>query len=283
MIPAIDAHHHFWTYSAAEYPWMGEGMEGLRRDFGPADLAAEARAAGVTGAMSVQARQSLAETHGLLALASRHSSLILGVVGWAPLIHPQIDAILEPLAADPRLKGIRHVLQDEADDRYMLRPDFQRGVAAVGRHGLVYDILIYERHLPYATELVDAHPDVSFVLDHIAKPRIRDGAIEPWRSRMRELARRPNVACKLSGMATEAGWTTWTGPHLRPYFEVVLECFGPARLLFGSDWPVLTLAGSYGQWTALVREWIAALSADEQRQILRTTAQAVYRLPEDGS
>ncbi|MBL8174249.1 MAG: amidohydrolase family protein [Bryobacterales bacterium] len=277
MIAAIDAHHHLWNYSAEEYGWISDDMAVLRRDFTPAGLKERMDAAGVAGAVAVQARQSVVETEWLLQLASKND-FMMGVVGWLPLASPGVGRYLERWGGNGKWKGVRHVVQDEPDDRFLLGEAFQAGVGELEGSGLVYDILIYERHLPVAVEFVDHHPRQRFVLDHVAKPRIRDGAISPWRENLRELARRENVYCKVSGMATEADWKDWTGEGLRPYFEVALEAFGPARLMFGSDWPVLEVAGTYGKWVETVREWVLGLSEDEQRRILRETAVEAYGL-----
>ncbi len=273
----IDSHQHFWRYSASEYGWIGEGMEALGRDFLPPDLAAVAQPAGVTGTVAVQARQTVEETEWLLALAAEYP-LIRGVVGWAPLASPTAAESIERLATNPLLKGLRHVLHDEADDHYMLRPDFLRGVGLLARHNLVYDILVFERHLPQTLEFVDHFPGQRFVVDHVAKPRIREGVLEPWRTYLRELARRPNVVCKLSGMVTEADWHGWRIEHLRPYFDAVIEAFGPRRVMFGTDWPVMLLASSYSLWADTVRSLAAGLSADERDALFGGTAASVYRL-----
>ncbi len=272
----VDAHHHFWRYDPVEYDWIDDEMAAIRRDFLPEDLHAVIRAAGVDAVVSVQARQSLAETDFLLAAARSHA-FIAGIVGWVPLVSPSVAADLERLAAHPELKGVRHVLQGEPDG-YMQRDDFNRGLRALQPHGLAYDILIYERQLPEAIALVDRHPDQVFVLDHIAKPRIRAAELEPWRTQLRALAERPNVSCKLSGLVTEANYHAWTPEALRPYVETVIESFGPARVLFGSDWPVCLVASEYGAWVKLVREYVRHLSPDEQRAILGGTAARVYRL-----
>lgn len=277
MIPAIDAHHHLWSYSPREYGWISEEMRVLRRDFLPPDLKARMDAADVSGATAVQARQTLEETEWLLAHAAANECM-LGVVGWIPLRDAAVGQHIERFAMHTKLKGFRHVVQDEPDDRFLLGAEFNAGIRALLSTGLVYDILIYERHLPVAIEFVDRHPNQVFVLDHIAKPRIGTGELSPWRENLKELARRPNVYCKLSGMATEADWNTWTADALRPFFEVALDAFTPARLMFGSDWPVLELAASYERWIRTVRTWLAPLSRNEQQRILRDTAVEAYRL-----
>jgi len=272
----IDAHHHFWNYDPAAYGWIGDDMRTLRRDFLPRDLEREIRGAGVDGVVSVQARQSLEETEWLLGLARRHD-FIQGVVGWVPLAADGVDDVLATLAREPKLKAVRHVLQGEPDE-YMRGDGFNRGVAKLRAHGLAYDLLIYARQLPAAIEFVDRHPGQSFVVDHAAKPRIKAGEVEPWRSRLVDLARRPNVYCKLSGMVTEADFAAWTEPSLSPYFEGALAAFGPRRLMFGSDWPVCEAACPYGRWKRIVERFAAGLSADERRRLMGGTAIEAYKL-----
>jgi L-fuconolactonase len=271
----IDAHHHLWKYNERDYVWMTDEMSVLRHDFLEADLEAAAGAAGIEGTVAVQARQMVEETRWLL---GRETDLIRGVVGWVPLIEPEVRSYLDEFAANPKLKGVRHVLHDEPDECYMLRTDFNRGIALLRDYGLVYDLLIFERHLPQTLEFVDRHAGQVFIVDHIAKPRIRDGELSPWRERIRDLARRENVYCKLSGMVTEADRHAWTPEQLAPYFEVVLEAFGPERVMFGSDWPVVTLAAEYTAWTDIVSRWTAPLSKEEQESILGKTAEQAYGL-----
>jgi L-fuconolactonase len=275
--PKIDAHHHFWRYTPEEYGWIDDRMATLRRDFLPVDLEKELQSSGVQGAVTVQARQSLAETEWLLALAA-DADYIRGVVGWAPIASERFPAELDRLREHPKLKGLRHIIQGEPDDNYINRPDFDRGIAALQGSGLVYEILIFARHLPAAIEFVDRHPHQVFVLDHIAKPRIRDKVLEPWRQNISELARRPNVYCKLSGLVTEADWTSWSEDQLRIYLEVVLAAFGPERLMAGSDWPVCLLATSYGGWFDTVDRCIESLSEAERNRIRGGTAVEVYAL-----
>ncbi len=273
----IDSHHHFWSYSAAEYPWIGDSMAALRRDFLPEHLQAEIAAAGIDGVVSVQARQALVETEWLLSMADANP-FIKAVVGWVPLVKPDVRDTLAAFAANPKFRAVRHVVQDEPDDGFILGADFNRGVSALRDFGLVYDILIFERQLAASIEFVDRHPQQVFVLDHIAKPSIGDNVIEPWRANIRELARRANVYCKVSGMVTEADWKTWSQEQLRPYFDTVLEAFGPQRLMFGTDWPVCLAASSYSRWVELVRKFSAQLSADEQGWLFGKTAVQAYGL-----
>ncbi|ACO32694.1 MULTISPECIES: amidohydrolase family protein [Acidobacterium] len=274
---AVDAHHHFWRYSEAEYGWIDDSMQMLRRDFLPHDLEHEMHRAEVRQTVAVQARQTLEETHWLLQLAEKHSFLA-GVVGWAPIASPDFPHILESLQSNSRLKGLRHVLQGEPDERYALQPDFTRGLSLLAPAGLVYDILIYAHQLPAAIELADLHPNQTFVLDHLAKPSIAARELSPWRKQLRRLAERPNVMCKISGMVTEADWLHWTPEDLSPYLETALECFGPERLLAGSDWPVCTVAASYSRWWQTLRAWASALSLAEQESILGGNATRIYRL-----
>jgi L-fuconolactonase len=273
----IDAHHHFWAYDPVQYGWISDEMRVLRRDFLPPDLKAEIAAAGVDGVVSVQARQSLAETRWLLELAGAHDFL-RGVVGWVPLASPKVRDDLAAFAGNPKLKALRHVLQGEPDPEFMLRPDFNAGVEALREFGLTYDILIYERHLPQTLKFVDRHPGQAFVVDHIAKPRIRENVLSPWREHLRELARRPHVYCKLSGLVTEADFRAWTPEQLRPYMETVLEAFGPQRTMFGSDWPVCLAACAYTRWHAVVSEFLSRLSAAEQAHVWGGAATEAYRL-----
>jgi L-fuconolactonase len=273
----IDAHHHLRQYVPEHYPWMADNMAILRRDYLADDLTAVALGAGVTGTVVVQARQMAEETEWLSAIAER-SSLIRGVVGWAPLADKSAQAILERFAVLPKIRGMRHVLHDEPDDFYMLRDDFNRGVAHLSKLNLRYDLLIFEKHLPQTIRFVDRHPNQVFIVDHIAKPRIKERLLSPWRDHLAELAQRENVYCKLSGMVTEADWNSWTENDLKPYFETVLEVFGPGRLMFGSDWPVLTLASSYTGWMQAAQQALTALSQAEQQQIFHETAVEAYGL-----
>ena len=273
----IDAHHHLWKYSKEQYPWMLEGMESIRRDFLIPELLAVAQEAGVTGTVAVQARQLQEENPWLLELAGK-TDLIRGVVGWVPLVEPGVVSDLEMFSAHPKFKGVRHVLHDEADDFYMLRDDFNRGITLLKDFNLCYDILIFERHLPQTIQFVDRHPNQIFVVDHIAKPKIKDHELSPWDRNIAELARRENVYCKISGMVTEANWKHWSEEDLSPYFDKVLTAFGPQRLMIGSDWPVALVACEYARWISMVRRWMSRLSATEKLHIEYKTAEAVYRL-----
>jgi L-fuconolactonase len=273
----IDSHHHFWNYDPGEYGWIDDAMRVIRRDFLPEHLQAEIAAADVDGVVSVQARQNLMETKWLLGFARQHD-FIKGVVGWVELVSPQVEAELECFAAFTKLKSVRHVIQGEPDENFILRADFNRGIRELSKFNLAYDILIFERHLPQTIKFVDTHPNQVFVLDHIAKPQIQANAFEPWNRNLRELAKRPNVYCKASGMVTEADYATWSEGSLQRYFDVALAAFGPQRLMFGSDWPVCLVACGYARWHKLVSDWINKLSPAEQARILGGTAIEAYKL-----
>jgi len=273
----VDAHQHFWEYAPDQYPWMGEPLAKLRRHFLPPDLLPELSAAGLHGSVAVQARQSLEESRWLLELADHHPQ-ILGVVGWVDLCSKQVASQLESLAPHSKWVGVRHVLQDEPDDAFMLQPNFQRGIGLLKDFGLVYDLLVFPRQLPAALELVKRFPEQSFVIDHLAKPLIADQIMEPWKTQMLQMAAYPNVSCKLSGMVTEARWGDWSPEDLHPYLNTVIDCFGPKRLLYGSDWPVCLLAADYQRVHAQVTQAIATLSSDEQEAIMGANACRIYGL-----
>ncbi len=277
----IDAHHHFWTPEARDYPWMtGDAFDPIRRPFGPEDLRPGLAAAGIDGTVLVQTVGAVEETVGFLATAEA-TDFVKGVVGWVDLMDRLVGDTLDELLEGPGgsyLKGIRHQAHDEADEDWLARPDVIAGVAECGARGLVQDLLAKEPQLPACITIADVLPEAQFVLDHIAKPRIAAGQMDPWRALIEELARRDNVVCKLSGMITEAAWDSWTVDDLRPYADVVLEAFGPERLMFGSDWPVCLLAGSYGEVVSAAEELTADLSADERALIFGGTARRIYRL-----
>jgi L-fucono-1,5-lactonase len=273
----LDAHQHFWRYRPETHPWISERMAVLKRDFLPADLEPLLDAEGLAGCVAVQAAQSLDETRFLLDLAERHPC-VRAVVGWVDLVSPDLEHQLESLGGHPRLRGIRHIAQDEPDDGWLAREDVIQGVAALGRRGLTYDILVYPRQLPAAIALARALPDQRFVLDHIAKPEIAAGRLDPWRAELQQLAELENVSCKLSGLVTEARWDGWKPDDFRAYLDVVLQAFGPGRLMFGSDWPVCLLAGSYADVIGLARRAIAGLSRAEQAAVLGGNAERFYGL-----
>lgn len=252
-------------------------MAALRRDFLPDDLRQEIAHADIDGVVSVQARQTVEETAWLLELAAEHS-FIKGVVGWVPLAGAGVRKELEKFSSHPKLRAVRHVVQAEPDDRFILGADFNRGVALLREFRLIYDILIFERHLPASIEFVDRHPQQVFVLDHIAKPRIKENALEPWRKNIKELARRANVFCKVSGLVTEADPKHWSEEQLRPYFDTVLEAFGPKRLMFGTDWPVCLTGITYVRWVEQISRFAGKLSTDERAWLFGKTAVEAYKL-----
>jgi len=271
----IDSHQHFWHYRPETHGWIDERMQVLKQDFLPADLEPLLRAEGLSGSVAVQAAQSLDDTRFLLDLAERHS-MVRAVVGYVDLLAPDLEGQLESLSSRKRLRGIRHIAQDEPDDGWLARGDVIRAIATLGRFGLTYDILVFARQLPAAVTLARALPEQPFVVDHIAKPEIAAGRLDPWRAEIRRLAELPHVCCKLSGLVTEARWDAWQPADLRPYLDVVLEAFGPNRLMYGSDWPVCLLAGTYAEVIGLVRGAIAALSRDEQDAIMGGNAARFY-------
>ncbi len=259
----IDAHQHFWRYTAAEHPWIPQGSA-LQRDWLPEDLGRIHRSLGFDGSIVVEARQSLAESWWLLGLADADPS-VKGVVGWVDLQSDRVEDSLASLAEHPRFVGVRHLAQDEPDARFLVRPSVVRGIGALRQFGLTYDLVIYPSQLPAAIELVQRCPEQAFVLDHIAKPRIREGVIEPWASLIQELALHPNVCCKVSGLVTEADHQNWDVADFRPYLDVVFEAFQPERLMFGSDWPVCLLAAGYEQVEGLARAYVRHLEPEQAK------------------
>jgi len=273
----IDAHQHFWRYDAQAYAWISAEMGVLRNDFTPNAFAAELKQHDFAGSVVVQARQDLDETRWLLELAAQHEQ-VLGVVGWVDLCSEQAAAQLDEFAQQPAFVGVRHVVQDEPDDEFMLRADFQRGIALLAERNLTYDILVYPRQLPAASALVEAFPRQRFVLDHIAKPLIKDQVMEPWADQLRTLASFPNVACKVSGMVTEADWNLARTTDFERYLDVVFSAFGAERLMFGSDWPVCLLAAPYARVLEIVETYAARLTEHERAQLFGLNAAEFYGL-----
>ncbi|MCX4419560.1 amidohydrolase family protein [Streptomyces mirabilis] len=277
----VDAHHHVWDLSVRDQDWItGPELRPLRRDFGMADLAPQARAAGVDRTVLVQTVTVPEETPEFLALAEQ-GELIAGVVGWTDLTRPDVAdelARLRGLPGGRHLKGIRHQVQGEPDPEWLLRPDVRDGLAAVAEAGLVYDLVVLPHQLPACVRAAAGHPGLTFVLDHLGKPPIATGALRPWATAVRALAALPNTVCKLSGMVTEADHAKWTVDGLRPYADTVLDAFGPGRLMFGSDWPVCTLAAPYGQVVDVAEELTGGLGAEERAEVFGGTATRVYRL-----
>ncbi|MEU5089271.1 amidohydrolase family protein [Streptomyces sp. NPDC021356] len=282
----VDAHHHVWDLSVRDQDWItGPELLALRRDFTIADLAPQARAAGVERTVLVQTVTVAEETPEFLALAEAHA-LIAGVVGWVDLTRPDVADELARLRALPGgryLKGVRHQVQSEPDPRWLLRADVGRGLAAVADAGLVYDLVVVPRQLPACAEAAARHPGLTFVLDHLGKPPVASGGTEPWAGAVRALAARPNTVCKLSGLLTEADPARRTTADLRPYADTVLDAFGPQRLMFGSDWPVCTLAASYPDVLTTARRLTAALGEHERAAVFDGTATRVYGLARSSS
>jgi L-fuconolactonase len=279
----VDAHHHLWDPARRAYPWMDESVAAIRRPFGVADLDAAAGPEGFEATIAVQAVSSVEETEELLDAAAVPGR-VAGVVGWVDLADPEAAATLAALRARPggrALVGVRHQVHDEPDPDWLLRDQVLEGLAAVADAGLVYDLLVRERELPAARVVAERLPELTLVVDHLAKPRIREGAMEPWTGGLAALARHPNVACKVSGLVTEADWTAWTPAQLVPYVAHAAEVFGPERLLFGSDWPVCLLAAGYAEVVAAATEALgrAGLGPAEREAVLGANARRLYRLP----
>jgi L-fuconolactonase len=273
----IDAHQHFWRYDPARDAWITDAMSPLKRDFLPEQLEPELAANGMDAAVVVQVDQSEEETLFLLDLAER-SQRIAGVVGWVDLRAPSIEERLRFYSTYKKLRGFRHVAQSEPDDQFLVGPDFTRGISLLREFGFTYDILVYPKQLPAAIELVSRFPDQRFVVDHLAKPLIKDGVREPWASYIRTISKNANVFCKVSGLVTEADWPRWTPEDIRPYLDVAFEAFGPERLMFGSDWPVCLLAASYGRVKELLETYVAAHAAQHKENIFGGNAIRFYGL-----
>ncbi|MDE0891087.1 MAG: amidohydrolase family protein [Planctomycetota bacterium] len=274
----IDAHQHCWKYDPEEYPWMGDDMASLRVDHMPPDLHQHLQRHEIDGALMVQVRQNLDETRWMLDLADQYP-YILGVVGWVDLCSPEAGAQLDEFKEHPKFKGVRHLVQDEKDSNYLLRDDFCRGVREVADRGLTYDILVYPKQLDAAIQFADRFEDAPLVLDHLAKPFIAKGEIEPWATKIKALAERPNVACKISGMVTEANWTEWKKDVFHPYLDVCFEAFGEDRLIYGSDWPMCELAGGYMKMAAVTADYAARVSGEAREKLFGRNAVRWYGLP----
>ena len=276
----IDAHHHFWDPRIAAYPWMTGSYEPLRKPYGPSDLAPLLEEVGVTVTIAVQARQELDETLFLLEMANR-TSWVAGVVGWVDVTRADVAETIARIREGEhgnRLVGIRHLVHDEPDPEWLLRDDVLRGLSAVAEAGLVYDLLVRARELPAATEVAHRLPGLRFVLDHLAKPPISTHQIEPWASAVGEIASLPNVTCKVSGLVTEADWSSWRLADLTPYIAKAVELFGADRLMWGSDWPVCTLAATYSKVFETVVEVLTPLVGDDLESILGGCAASTYGL-----
>jgi L-fuconolactonase len=273
----LDAHQHFWKYNPAHQVWMTDAMAVLRRDYMPEELKPLLQAIQFDGTIAVQARQMVEETEWLLELSDKHD-FIKGVVGWVDLRSPRLREQLELYAKHPRLVGVRHVVHDEPDDHFMLLPEFRRGLAQLREFGLTYDLLLFPKHLPVAVQLVTEFPNQPFVLDHIAKPAIREGQVSPWREDLDRLAEFPNVFCKLSGMVTEAKWKQWQPEDFHRYLDIVIETFGTNHVMIGSDWPVCTLSGDYASTMRIVIAYAQQFSAPVRDNILGGNGARFYHI-----
>lgn len=271
----IDAHNHFWQYDAVEYGWIGEDMPVLKRDFLPEHLHAVHKHFAVDGTIAVQARQSLEENRLLLNFA-RENSHIKGVVGWVDLSKNGVEEDLHLLAGESKFVGVRHMVQSETDENFLLQKDFNRGVGMLREYGLAYDILIHEKQLANTIRFVERFPDQKFVLDHIAKPAIKERSLQPWSQQIKSLAENTQVFCKLSGLVTEADWETWKEADMQPYLDVVFDAFGPDRLMFGSDWPVCLLAADYERVLKVIINYIAQFDVEDQKKIMGLNALRFY-------
>jgi L-fuconolactonase len=272
----IDAHQHFWTYDPVNYAWISEQMSKLRRDFLPADLHPELQRSALDGTVAVQARQSLLENGFLLNLAHEFPR-IRKIVGWVDLRDQKVEEQLSTLARHSLFAGVRHVLQDEPD-AFCLSPEFRRGISKLKQFDFTYDLLVFPRQLPACVSLVEAFPEQRFVLDHIGKPSIRDGTFQPWKESIRKLAAAGPVYCKISGLVTEADWNGWKNGDFEAYLDVVMEAFTPARLMFGSDWPVCLLAASYREVLGIVESRLKHYSKEDQARVMGETAADFYKI-----
>jgi L-fuconolactonase len=273
----LDSHQHFWHYTPAEYLWISDRMAALKHDFLPEDLQPLLQSIHFDGCVAVQARQNLEETKWLLELAERHE-FIKGVVGWVDLCSEKLPGQLQRFASHPKLTGVRHVVHDEPDDEFMLRPEFRRGISQLREFDLAYDLLLFPKHLKPAVRLVREFPEQPFVLDHIAKPMIAQRLFSPWQEDLQQLAKFPNVSCKLSGMVTETGWKQWQPDDFRRYMDIVFEAFGTARLMIGSDWPVCTVSGDYKPTMQVVIDFAQQFPIEVRAGILGENCARFYRI-----
>ncbi|MCG8508695.1 MAG: amidohydrolase family protein [Rhodospirillales bacterium] len=279
----VDSHQHFWDPTKADYPWMTDELASIRRPIGPEDMRPIIEENGVDRTVVVQTRSDIGETREFLQIAAG-TDFVAGVVGWVDLTDPAVGETLAELMEGPNgewLVGIRHQVHDEEDPDWVARDDVVRGIGEVGKAGLAYDLLPRERELPACLKAVDAFPEMRFVVDHIAKPRMAEGIFEPWGERFKEIAKRPNVWCKLSGMVTEADWAAWTPDDLRPYVDFVMECFGEDRVMFGSDWPVCLLAADYAAVKNTLEELLKLDGREAKEKIFGANAMAFYGLTEN--
>jgi L-fuconolactonase len=273
----IDSHQHFWKYNAKNHAWINDEMSAIRRDFLPKDLKPIYDAYGIDGCVAVQVDQNEEENEFLLGLGRQHS-FIKGIVGWVDFRATNISERLSFYSSIKLIKGFRHIVQGEPDKRFLMGEFFCRGIAGLRQYNFTYDILVYAHQLDQVEEFVKRFPNQPFIIDHLAKPAIKERSINDWRQRMQRIARHENVWCKLSGMVTEADWKKWTFDDLQPYMDAVLAAFGPKRIVFGSDWPVCLVAASYEQQLNVVQQFISRLSPAEQKEILGENAIRFYHL-----
>jgi L-fucono-1,5-lactonase len=274
----IDSHQHFWQLARFNYEWLNApGLEPIRRDFLPGDLRPLLDAAGIDRCVLVQTQHTVEENRWALGLAREHD-WIAGIVGWVDLASPGCEEQLLEFRDQPKFVGVRHITQDEPDDDFIVRPEVLRGLKVLEKHGVPFDLLFYARHLKHVPALAAHLPGLKMVIDHLSKPKIKEGLIDDWRRDLRAAARYPNVNCKLSGMVTEADWANWTPADLKPFVQEALECFGPDRCMFGSDWPVCLLAGSYQRVVGALEEILGSVSEAEWGRIFRGTAAEFYGL-----
>ena len=272
----IDTHQHFWSYDPKIHDWINEDMKVIRKDFLPADLAPILKENNVDGCIAVQADQTDTETQILIREANQNS-FIKGVVGWVNLKDKEIEEKLEEYSNETNLKGFRHIIQAEPKG-FMLDASFQKGLSALAKYNYTYDLLIYETQLAEANTLIKQLPELPIVIDHIAKPNIKKGDSDDWKKEIKAIAQYPNLYCKISGMATEAHWDTWTMDTLKPYIDTVVEAFGPARIMFGSDWPVCLVASSYEKWLKGLQNYFNTFSISEQEAFFANNAINFYKL-----
>lgn len=273
----IDSHQHFWKYEPVKHDWIDDNMSVIRRDFSPSDLAKVYQENSIDGCVAVQADQTLEETDFLIDLAS-NNNFIKGIVGWVDLRSENIENVLEKYSTNKIVKGFRHVVQGEADHNFLLRPNFSRGISLLEKYNFTYDILVFPHQLGAVLEFVKKFPNQKFVIDHIAKPYIKDGYFDGWATMMTAIGKHENVSCKMSGMVTEAEYNTWTPEQIHPYMNTALEAFGSKRILFGSDWPVCLVAGNYNKIKKLTTDFISQLSQIEQDSIMGNNAIEFYNL-----
>lgn len=273
----IDSHQHFWKYDPMKHSWIDDDMSVIRKDFLPSDLAKVYMENGINGCIAVQADQTLEETDFLIDLASKND-FIKGIVGWVDLRSENIEKVLEKYSKQNIVKGFRHVVQAESDHNFLLRPSFLRGISSLEKYNFTYDILVFPHQLGAVLEFVKNFPKQKFVIDHIAKPYIKDGFYEGWASQMMSISKHENVYCKMSGIITEADYNTWTLEQLNPYMDLVLKVFGSNRIMFGSDWPVCLVAGNYKQVKEIVTNFVVKLSDSEQRGIMGNNAINFYNI-----